>query len=224
MVSSFENANSPLRDISLRGSATLRTFTVDKRTVYTYWTTKPITNTKLLPSCGIAMIYCGTCDKRWALQWSHSPANIFPHCKNINSELWDGYGAQKTCEKCQNGPEKGTDVNEGGNGKNAVEKGCPQRQRKNFDSAKVAASIDQVVSSAKELSLADAAEAAKAKVFEDVLLSPPAPTTENALEKEVDWDVVEPEDANEDWAVINHFGSVARCHGDAHVDTECVSP
>jgi hypothetical protein len=222
MSSTHKIANPLFPDISTRGTATLRTFIVDNRKVYTCWTATPVTNGKLLPSCGIAMIYCGTCDKRWALQWSHSPAKIFPHSKNIDGTLWDRYAARKMCEECQNGAEQATGVNEARNEKKALQENRPQRQRIDLDSAKISASIDSVVSGVKKLSLANAAEAVKANVFEDVPLNPLALTKETQSEKEVDWDVVELEDANEDWAVINHFGSVARCHEDAHVDIECV--
>ena len=64
-------------------------------------------------------------------------------------------------------------------------------------------------------------------VFEDVPLSPPPPVKEDPALLAVNdptWDVVEDEDANEDWAVINHFGNPAIHHRDAHVDTPCVRP
>ena len=64
-------------------------------------------------------------------------------------------------------------------------------------------------------------------VFEDVHLSPPHPVFEDPAvlaATDPSWDVVDEEDANEDWAIINHFGSVAIQHRDAHVDTLTVRP
>ncbi|KAJ9614999.1 hypothetical protein H2200_001073 [Cladophialophora chaetospira] len=53
----------------------------------------------------------------------------------------------------------------------------------------------------------------------DVPLSPPPPTIEDPAMLAVhdpSWDVISENDANEDWAVINHFGSAAIHHRDAH--------
>jgi hypothetical protein len=63
--------------------------------------------------------------------------------------------------------------------------------------------------------------------FDEVRLSPPPELIEDVemfAANDPSWDVVLEEDANEDWAIINHFGSIAIQHRDAHVDTPTVRP
>ncbi|KIW64860.1 hypothetical protein PV04_07165 [Phialophora macrospora] len=74
-----------------------------------------------------------------------------------------------------------------------------------------------------------ALEAAKPPpaAFDEVGLSPPSELIEDVemlAAKDPSWDVVVEADANEDWAIINHFGSIAIERRDAHVDTPTIRP
>ena len=60
--------------------------------------------------------------------------------------------------------------------------------------------------------------------FVDVPLGPPPKLDEDLLSEDPSWDVVGDDDANEGWTVINHFGSAAVEHRDAHVDCPSVRP
>ncbi|EXJ56411.1 hypothetical protein A1O7_06754 [Cladophialophora yegresii CBS 114405] len=63
--------------------------------------------------------------------------------------------------------------------------------------------------------------------FDEVSSSPRPEPIEDAqmlAARDPSWDVVVEEDANEDWAIINHFGFIAIEHRDAHVDTPTVRP
>ncbi|ETI26575.1 hypothetical protein G647_03353 [Cladophialophora carrionii CBS 160.54] len=73
-----------------------------------------------------------------------------------------------------------------------------------------------------DLAVADPLDA-----FDEVSLSPRPQLIEDPemlAARDPSWDVVVEEDATEDWAIINHFGSIAIEHRDAHVDTPTVRP
>ncbi|KIW86649.1 uncharacterized protein Z519_12774 [Cladophialophora bantiana CBS 173.52] len=156
---------------------------------------------------GIEYYYCCNedCDFLWAIQWSPQPRK---RCKRpIDLDSYKETAIPRLCRLCREALKKGS-VKEGARRRLKQE---TKQQWGPFETSK------------KEIS-GDKSKVMSTTGFEDVPLGDVNERVDKTLAQDLSWDLIEESGANEEWSVINHFGSAAIEHRDAHVDTELVRP
>jgi hypothetical protein len=161
---------------------------------------------------GIEYYYCSNFDCRslWAVQWSTRPRKkIVYECLDL-----EGYklvAISKDCGQC-----KAVVQGEAVKHKSLQQSPGHARERTRDPSVMPKRPSGRRVTQA---------EADPIDEFKDVRLTPSPDLKENPTllaARDPSWDVVDEDDVNEDWAIINHFGNPVLQHRDAHVDTPTV--
>ncbi|OQV02306.1 hypothetical protein CLAIMM_07525 [Cladophialophora immunda] len=160
------------------------------------------------PTDGIEYHYCcnDDCGFLWAVQWCARPRKKIPNTIDLSS--YKQRAIPKLCSLCKNALKAREFVKEEAQ---HTAKQEAKQQEGLFER------LQNEIGGEKSRIMSTAG-------FEDIALGEPAEGTDKTLAKDLSWDFIEESDANEEWSVINHFGSAAIEHRDAHVDTELVRP
>ncbi|EXJ74606.1 uncharacterized protein A1O5_02903 [Cladophialophora psammophila CBS 110553] len=169
---------------------------------------QPPSNINVNPAHGIEYYYCCNedCGFLWAIQWSPQPRKRRKMPFDLNS--YKETAIPRLCRLCREALLK----------KGSVEEGA--RRRVKQDTKQQWGPFE---TSKKEMS-GDKSKMMYTTGFEDVPLGDVNERVDETLAQDLSWNLIEESDANEEWSVINHFGSAAIEHRDAHVDTELVRP
>ncbi|KIX92829.1 uncharacterized protein Z520_11492 [Fonsecaea multimorphosa CBS 102226] len=170
--------------------------------------TQPPSRLNGKPTDGIEYYYCcnGGCGFLWAVQWNSQPRKRIRNSMDLDS--YKEIAIPRLCCLCKKALKR----------KRFVGEGRPHTVNQEEHRHRGLSEEPQNESTGEKSRMMSTAG------FEDIHLGEPAEGADMALAKELSWDVIEESDTNEEWSVINHFGSAAIEHRDAHVDTELVRP
>ena len=221
----------------------LQSITVGSALLAIIQVTAPPTDLRGLYSDGIEYYRCckDECDTFWAVQWNPHPRRKLVH-DTLSVNAYKLVAAAKTCERCKkigqetNGKLKKKEPKESKRPHEwsfAQANAGKKRARPQVGDEELSDGYSSTVSTAcfmvqlSNFRQMQRRASTSTNAFEDVPLTPPPKIKENPATlaaTDPSWDVVNDDDANEDWAVINHLGTAALQHRDAHVDTPTVRP
>ncbi|OAL35877.1 hypothetical protein AYO20_04783 [Fonsecaea nubica] len=182
--------------------------TIEQSPLYVAMVTKPPSRLTGQPADGIEYYYCyyEDCDFLWAMQWSPQPRKRVWRSMTLDS--YKKIAIPRLCRVCREAFNRQSSVEEEGHQreKQQAETQCDKSEKRGTETRE------------------DTSRMMSTAGFEDIPLGAPAEEEDQTLAKNLSWDVIEESEANEEWSIINHFGSAAIEHGDAHMDTELARP